>query len=51
MRGLITDHVISGPIRGLKNLHSMAQTDTQTDRHHDSKTEWAQWADSVKIVC
>ena len=28
----------------------MAQTRTQTDGHCDSKTESAQWADSVKIV-
>ena len=32
MRGLGTDHVISGTMRGLeKKLHPMAQTDTQTD--------------------
>ena len=30
MRGLGTDHVISGPMRGLKKLHPMAQTDRQT---------------------
>ena len=26
----------------------MAQMDTHTDGHHNSKTESAQWADSVK---
>ena len=31
-----TDHVISGPIRGLKKLHPMAQTDTHPDGHSDS---------------
>ena len=50
MRGLGTDHVNSGPIIGLKKLHPIAQTDTQTDGHGDSKTESAQRADSVKIV-
>ena len=29
----------------------MAHTDRHTDGHRDSKTESAQWADSVKIVC
>ena len=31
MRGLGTDQVISGPVGGLKKLHLMAHTDTQTD--------------------
>ena len=47
MRGLGTDHVISGPMRGLKKLHLMAQTTRETDRqtsgHRDSMTESAQW--------
>ena len=37
------DHVTSGPKRGLKKLHLMAQTHIQTDRHGDSMTESAQW--------
>ena len=32
MRSLGTDHVFSGPTRGLKKLLLMAQTDRQTDR-------------------
>ena len=39
MRGLETDHVILEPMRGLKKLHTMAQTDTQTDGHSDSMTD------------
>ena len=36
MRGLDTEHVISGPMRGLeKKLHPMAQTDRQTDTQTD----------------
>ena len=43
MRGLGTDHVISGPITGLKkNLHLIAQTDRQTDRQCNSMTDSAQ---------
>ena len=38
MRGLGTDHVISGPMRGLKKLHSMALTDTETHRLTDIVT-------------
>ena len=34
MRGLATNHVISGPLRGLKKLHLM----TQTNRHTDMAT-------------
>ena len=49
MRGLGIDQFISGPIRGPKKIDPMAHTDTQTDRHSDSKTESAQWADSVKM--
>ena len=43
MRGLGTDYVISGPMRGLKKLLSMAQTDQQTDRHGDYMTESVKW--------
>ena len=50
MGGLGTDHVISGPMRGLKILHQMAHTHRQTDGHCDSKTESAQWANSVKTI-
>ena len=54
MRGQETDHVISGPMKGLeKKLHLMAQTDKQThtqkDGHCDSMTDPAQRAESVKI--
>ena len=43
-----TDHVISGPMRGLEQkLHPMTQTnrqtEPQTDGHGDSMTESAQW--------
>ena len=49
MRGQETDNVISGPMRGFeKKLHSMAQTDTQTDGHGASMTDPAQRAESVK---
>ena len=50
MRGLGTDHVTLGPMRGLNKLHPMALTDTQTDGHCDSKTESAQSFDSEKII-
>ena len=43
MRGLGTDHVISGQMRGLKKLHPMAETHRHTDRHGNSMTESAQW--------
>ena len=53
MRGLGTDHVISGSIRGLeKNCTGWRkqidrqidrQAETQTDGHGDSMTESAQW--------
>ena len=33
-----TDHVISGPMRGIKQLHPMAQTDRQRDKHGNSVT-------------
>ena len=44
----VTDHVTSGPMRGLGKMHPMAQTNKQTSGHGDSMTELAQWADSVK---
>ena len=54
MRGLGTDHVISGPMRrlGKKTASNGAdrQTDRQTDGHGDFMTESSQKADSVKIV-
>ena len=47
MRGQETDHVNSGPMRGLKKMYPMAQTNRQTNRqtdgHGDSLTELAQW--------
>ena len=39
MRGLGTDHVISGPMTGLKKLHLMTQEDRQTDRQTDGQTD------------
>ena len=52
MRGLETDHVISGPMRGLKKTTwgmYITQTNRQTDRHVDSMTDTAQRAESVKM--
>ena len=46
MKGLGTDHVISGPMRGLKKTVSDGankQTNRQTDGHRNSMTESAQW--------
>ena len=43
MRGLGTDHVISGPMTGFKKLHVRAQTDNHIDGHGDSMTESAPW--------
>ena len=47
MRGLGTDHAISGLMRGLKKMHLMAQTDKLTnkltDGNRNSMTESAQW--------
>ena len=40
MRGLGSDSVILGPIRGQKNLHLMPQTDKQTNRQLDMATLW-----------
>ena len=50
MRGLKTDHVISGPTRGLKNkrMGNGHQTEKQTNRHVDSMTDPAQRAESLK---
>ena len=49
MRGLKTDDVISGPIRGLKiNINGRGQTYTQTYRHCDSMADLAQRAKSVE---
>ena len=40
MRGLGTDHVISGPMRGLeRKLHPMVQTDRQTNTQTDRQTD------------
>ena len=53
--GLETDHVISGPMRGLRNEWGMEitqtdrQTDRQTQRHVNSMTDTAQRTESVKI--
>ena len=50
MRGLGSGHVTCGPIRGLeKNCVGRGQTNKQTEKHRDSMTESAQWADSVKM--
>ena len=39
----VTDHVTSGPMRGLKKLHPMTKSSRHTDGHGDSMTELAQW--------
>ena len=49
-----TDHVTSGPMRGLEKLHSDTQTQAQThtDRQTDMAILWLNWhsgADSVKF--
>ena len=45
MRGLGTDHVISGPIRGLEKncIPWRRETNKQTSGHCDSMTDPAQW--------
>ena len=46
MRGLETDHVISGPMRGFEKTVSddaNRQTNRQTDGHGNSMTESTQW--------
>ena len=45
MRGLGTDHVISGPMRGLENncIQWRTKTVRHTDGHGNSMTELAQW--------
>ena len=52
MRGLETDHVISGPMRGLKiNCIGRGQHstfNTQRDRHRNYYTDPTQRAESVK---
>ena len=42
MRGLGTDHVISGSMRGLRKTPSDG-ANRHTDGHGDSMTELAQW--------
>ena len=42
MRGLETDHVISGSIRGLKK-NALDGTNRQTDRHGNTMADSAQW--------
>ena len=50
MRGQETDHVISGPMRGLEKncIRLRRQTDQKTYGHCDSMTDPAQRAESVK---
>ena len=48
MRGLGTDHVISGPRRGLE-INVMARDNTQTYRHTDIATTRLTQPKSVKI--
>ena len=52
MRGLETDHVISGPMRGLKiNFTWRGQhSNTHSDRHRNSMIDPAQRAESVKMT-
>ena len=52
MRGLGSDHVISGPMRSLgkKCIQWRTQTDKHTGGHGNSKTESSRWADLVKMV-
>ena len=50
-KGPGTDHVISGPMRGLKKLQQMAQTDTHTDGHRNSMTKSAQWGRFIENTC
>ena len=55
MRGLGTDHVISGPMRGFGkktacNGMTFDNTQHMTDGHCNLETELAQWADLVKIL-
>ena len=40
MRGLVTDHVISGPMRGFKKC---IQWRTRTNRYGDTMTQSTQW--------
>ena len=51
MRALGTDHVISGPIRGLnKNCIRCRRKNRHSGGHRNSKTESAQWDNSVKRI-
>ena len=43
MRGLGTDHVISGPMKGIKKKTASDGANRQTDGHGHSMTESAQW--------
>ena len=49
MRGLETNHVISGPMRGLKQS-ACGMDIKQTDKRVDSMTDPAKRAESVKIL-
>ena len=46
----LTDHVISGPMRGLKKLYGEGTYNIQMDGHRDSMTDLAQRAESGKIM-
>ena len=48
MRGLGTDHVISGPKRGQQKTASDGAHTQTTEGHTNLETESAQWANSVK---
>ena len=48
MRGLETDHVISGPMKGLGKTYRMGRGQ-HTNGHRDSMTDPAQRAESVQI--
>jgi hypothetical protein len=46
-----TLHVTSGPMRGLKQMHPMAQTHRQTDKHGDSMTDLGtQWKEIYLVT-
>ena len=50
MRGRWTDHVISGPMGGLKKLHPLGQTDKPTDMV-TLQLNLRSGANSVKTSC
>ena len=52
MRGLEADHVILGPMRGLKKRmgRDNIQTNIQTQGHRDSMTDPAKRPESVKVI-